>query len=273
MKTKGMLIRLFALMLALAMVFSVVGCNEKKTSSDDGADDDIKYGDYIEEITDDDDDSVTIQTNNGGSGGSSGSGAGTGNLNSAGGAVQGSTALEYDFNIENKFEADDNKKATLFERIPASYKNGKTTVSVAVWWNPMTREVKQAEEFQKKTGIKIKWIQSSGGGSGYVQKIAALRAQGNAPDLGASSTQSSYPTMFMQGMFRPLTDGKLDLTDKNTFDLESMNMLKWNGKMYGAIIKGSAHMTMGVLNYNADMFDNAGVKTPYEYWQEGKWTC
>lgn len=269
MKTKGMLIRLFALMLALAMVFSVAGCNDKKTSSDDSADDDIKYGDYIEEITDDDD-SVTIQTGN--SGTSSGSGAGTGNSNSAGGAVQGSTALDYDFNIENKFQADDNKKATLFEKIPASYKNGKTTVSVAVWWNPMTREVKQAEEFQKKTGIKVKWVQSNGGGDAYVQKIASLRVQGNAPDLGCTATSSSFPAMYMQGMFRPLSEGKFDLTDKTTFDLDSMNMFKWNGKLYGAIIKGSTHMTFGVLNYNADMFDQAGVKTPYEYWQEGTWT-
>lgn len=263
MKTKSILIRLFALMLALAMVFTVAACNDKTTSSDEGkgADEQINYGDDLgDEFGEDDADSVTIQT--GGSGGSGGSG----NKDSA---------VTYDdLDIENKFQISETKKQALIDKVPAKYKDGKTSVSVVTWWEPLEYEVKKMETFAKKTGIKAKWIPAdwSEDQSAYVQKIAALRVQGSAPDLAATTTSNTYPSMYLQGLFRPLSESKLDLSKTDVFDIPTMEMLKWNGKHYGAVIKGGDRLNMGILLYNADIFDNAGIKTPYEFWQEGTWT-
>lgn len=263
MKTKSILIRLFALMLAIAMLFTVAACTDGKTSSDadKGADDAINYGDDLaDEFGEDDADSVTIQTgNSGGSGGSGGKDA----------------AVDYgDMGIENKFQISESKKQALIDSVPAKYKDGKTTVSVLTWWQAMDVETKKMDVFAKKTGIKTKFIQSdwSDDGSAYVQKLASLRVQGSAPDLAGTTTSNNYPSMYIQGLFRPVSESKLDLSKTDVFDLETMNMLKWNGKHYGVAIKGADHMNLGLLLYNADIFENAGIKTPYEFWKEGAWT-
>ncbi|MBE6750489.1 MAG: carbohydrate ABC transporter substrate-binding protein [Ruminococcaceae bacterium] len=165
------------------------------------------------------------------------------------------------------------RKLTLLERVPAKYKDGKTTVSIVTWWTPSERELIQMENFQEKTGIKTKFIVAdwTDDASAYVQKVASLRVMGAAPDIACATTSTTYPSMYLQGLFRPLSESKLDLSNSDVLDLETMNKLKWNGTQYGAIFKNSVHMNMGVMLYNKDIFDFADLKTPYEYWQEGTW--
>jgi len=89
--------------------------------------------------------------------------------------------------------------------------------------------------------------------------------------VAAVVTSNTYPTMIMQGLFRPVTESKLDLSRADVYDLDIMNQLKWNGKMYGVTYKGTTNGVFGFTAYNADVFENAGVDTPYDLWQSGKW--
>lgn len=242
---KRLLFRCFAVIMSLSIALSVSGCGNGGTSSDDQLK--LNYGnDVLDDITDDDD-FVTIQTE-GGSGGS------------------GNTAATYDDNLERKFQIDENAKKDFLESVPDNLSGQEVTI--LVWWNPLEYEKKKMEKFTEETGIEIKWVYADI--DSYVQRLASFRAQGNAPDIACIRVQD-YPTSILQDFFRPLSESKLDLSKTDVFDIDSMNLLKWDGEYYGALVKGTTYITMGLLLYNADLFDKHGVTSPHKLWQDGKW--
>lgn len=260
--------RILAVLMAMCMIFAVAGCGEKEVVVSDYG---INYGD--EEITDieDDADTVVVEKNEtsqtGGTtstvtGSVSGSGSTGGSNSGKGNAVK----HENNDKIKPQFGIVQEEKKSFLESVPKNL-SGKE-VTILAWWNQFDYEKKKLEKFTKETGIKVKWIYVSS--EEYMQRLSSLKASGSAPDLACITTEN-YPTAIMQNYFQPLDAGKLSL-DPDVFDLESMDKLKWNGKRYGSIIKGTTYITMGLMMYNADLFQKYGVKDPYTLWQENNWT-
>lgn len=242
------------------LVAAFSACGKTKVSSDDTSSD--LHGDAVD--YDDDDANVsdgeeTVTTSSGKTGSGKSSGTTSGKpVSNEGNKTQG--------NASETYHQDENKKKSFLESVPKSL-SGKT-VKILVWWNPRVAETAKMKEFTKKTGIKIKFITCGAGGE-YTQKLSSMISQNQAPDL-ACIQQLNFPAVVMQDYFQPLSNGKLDLND-SIYDKDTMNKFKYKNQYYGAMIKGSTMITMNVLIYNADFFSQAGVKTPYQYWQEGNW--
>lgn len=268
MRTGNVMCRLFTLILTVAMLFNVAGCGDSNNQSELP---ELNYGDEVINDLASDIDSVTIETEkNNSKENSSGSNKGNNGSSSdkqvANSSNKNNTAASYNDSLDRNHKIDENEKKTFLDSVPDKLKGQE--VSILVWWNPFEYETKKMEKFTEATGIKIKWIYVDQ--DSYVQRLASLRAQGNAPDI-AGIRVSAYPSSIIQGYFRPLSASKLDLSKTDVFDIDSMNQLKWEGKHYGAIIKGTTYITMGLLMYNADLFDKHGVTTPHKLWQDGKW--
>lgn len=153
----------------------------------------------------------------------------------------------------------------FFSSVPKNL-SGKT-VKILVWWNPSENEVKKMEYFTQKTGIKVKFIQTTL--SKYAQKLSSLISQGSSPDI-AKFMDNDYPAVIMKNYFQPLSAGAINLKDK-AYDVETMNHYKWKGKYYGLTIKGGSTCDFFIIAYNKTMFKNKGVTTPYDLWKSGKW--
>lgn len=270
MKTK--LTKLIALLLAVALIGGVfTACGSNNNTSDTAPDDDVVYGsdtDYDEDDADfeDVDDDEVIDTTGGKNDKTTGSKndkTTSSKVNSGGNHVAGGQNAQ---KPNTNYTVNEAEKKSFLESIPEKFKDGKTTVRVLIWWKPGVAETAKAKEFESKTGIKVKFITSE---TGYMQKLSSMIAQGNAPDL-ACIQQENFPAAIMQDYFKPLSEGKLDLTDK-IYDLDTMNQFKYNGTYYGAMIKSSTMVTFNVLFYNADIFSKAGVKTPNQLWKENNW--
>ena len=300
---KKTIIRMLAMIISIAMLFAICGCSEKDTGSiiDEDA---LNYADEVIDDLEADDEAVAQDGNasedgkkdnsdkndktngsNKGSGDKSTSSSGKTNSSGDKGTSSsgkttttnktqttnkkpssGGNTIDYGDKFNNDFAVDEDKKASFLESVPASLK-GKE-VSILTWWQPFEHEKKKMEKFTKETGIKIKLIYADQ--ASYLQRLATLRAQGNSPDI-AAITVENYPNAILLDYFRPISDSKIDISKKDVFDIDSMNLLKFNGKHYGIIVKGTTYITMGILAYNAKLFDDKGITSPQELWDSGKW--
>lgn len=251
------IVRFLALLLVFCiMSFSFAGC--KKDSSDVTSTDgnsNLLIGDATD--TDDDDDEDV--SSDGSAGVVSGNKDNTGNKGNTGGGTTGKP--------NENHKIDEAKKKSFLESVPKSLSG--QTVRVLIWWPAGTTEKAKAAAFEKATGIKIKFVQTSVGSGPYYQKLSALKAQNSAPDL-ACILQESFPQAIMQDYFQPLSVGKLDLSD-SIYDKNTMEQFKWNNKYYGAMIKSSTMVTFNVCFFNKDIFKKANVTNPYDLWQKGQW--
>ena len=180
-------VRFMALIMTIFMLFTVAACGKDGTENTSVPE--FNAGDeVIDDIVDDDD-----------------------TVNNKKPAVNSSnkdnTAESYDDNLDRKHKVDENKKKALLESVPENLKGQE--VSILTWWNPFEYEKKKMEKFTQETGIKIKWVYADM--ENYTQRLASLRAQGNAPDI-ACIRPGDYPSSIMQDYFRPLSKSKLDLS-------------------------------------------------------------
>ncbi len=247
MKTIGKQLRsLIAILLCLAMVFALTACGEK---AEETSEPEIMYGNETDDgfgEGDTEGDVITSTTTTTSSGGSA-------------------NTQNYDDGLVNKNKIDEDSKTDFLANIPKKYSG--TEVSILIWWPAFDYEVKKMERFTKATGIKVKFVYADS--ASYMQKLSSLKLQKNSPDI-ACITTNQYPNAIIQDYFQPIENSKLSM-NKNTFDLDSMNKLKWNGKQYGAIIKGNSHINFGIMLYNADLFKKHGVTDPHTLWEQGKW--
>lgn len=265
-----------ALMLTLCMLLcTFAACGDSDATST--PDDDILYGNAVDEDTEDDaipDDDLLAGDSDEDSDGSKVTTSSKGDSNKGNNTSSGSkkdngktSTPSYSSNVgqvSSTYEVDENAKEAFFKSVPKSLK-GKT-VRVLIWWDPGVTESKKAEVFEKKTGIKIKFIKC-GSGNAYYTKLSALIGQGNAPDL-ACITQDNFPNAVIQNYFDPITVGKLDLND-SIYDKDTMNYFKCNDKYYGAMVKSSTMITFYCCFFNKDLYK--GIDNPYDLWQKNQW--
>lgn len=143
-----------------------------------------------------------------------------------------------------------------------------TTIKLLTWYTPESWEQKIYDEFEEKTGAKIKIIPT--GTSSVTQKLTALIAANDAPD--AAAMESAYfPQFITKKLAQPLTS--YISKEKDTWlAYELMDMCKYDGEYYG--ITDHFWGTSVFVYYNKKIFNSSTkVKSnPLELYNSGKWT-
>ena len=122
------------------------------------------------------------------------------------------------------------------------------------------------ERWKKDTGGKITYIMSPDWNQRYTN-LTVKMATGQQLDAYCSTTQDC-PTLPLKGLFLPV-DKYLVENDYISEKL-SKEAFGFEGKVYGFAQK--CRSVPFVILYNKTLFENNGVKTPGEYYEEGKWT-
>lgn len=163
-------------------------------------------------------------------------------------------------------------EANPYSDIPAELKG--TTVKVLLWRTPEATDTALATAFEKKTGIKVKYISVPNDNSSYSTKLATLVSSKESPDVVCMGA-TSFPS-FAISYLEPL--------DKEVFRLEDpfwnkayMNAYSINGRNYALSSYGTWYCddTAYVTYYNPAALKKNGIETtPYQIWKANKsaWT-
>ena len=142
-----------------------------------------------------------------------------------------------------------------------------TTVKFATWIDHSQDSLAQAfEQFPKEYGIKIESVYCTQ--NNYVQEVMALIAAGNAPDIVVEN--GNYPSTFQ--VAQPFSVSGVDLNEP-IWDQQAISDMSANGKVYFVnTLTATVGHAGGMCVYNEDLLMSNGIKTPGEYYKEGKWT-
>lgn len=127
---------------------------------------------------------------------------------------------------------------------------------------PIYRAKKRYEELYGKNTINIVITSSA---DGYKEKIVALLAGGDAPEIVQAKTDW-MPSYAIENILQPV-DGKIDYSKLSYQGL--VNAMTWKGKHYVGNPNG---VWSQVIWYNKTLFETWGVKTPMEYYKDDDWT-
>ncbi len=153
------------------------------------------------------------------------------------------------------------------------------TVDMMMWRELNVAEKKVLENFQKSTGIKVKYTVVNQ--KEYMTKVAAEIAGGSGLDVCAIQsggmsilTSDTYPSSFPVGTIatmQPFFEVTGQNEKESVWAKSWMDPYKINGKYYGVAIAGGWHTLSTVVYYNVDLFEENGITTPRELWKSGKW--
>lgn len=244
---KSNLRRICCLLLALAMIFSVAACG-KATDGGSALDFEDEGWDIDAGNTDVDastDEGSKTQTGN------------TSTVNSQGGSTTKQPAVK---------NADSLSLAELTAQIPSKLRG--TTVHVFSW-NPakdVTGAEKVIADFEKKTGIKVKWEQGSY--ETYDESIVAKINSGAAPDV----IRYNEPNPGRMSMCQDLkTATGFDFAG-DIWDPSIRKEFTVKGKTYGVNMKNTFNKQPTVVIYLKSTIENNQLEDPYQLWKQGKWT-
>ena len=230
--------KVVALLLCLALASTIVACGGTEPE-DDLYNSDNSSGNATSPGTDDDDSVVVIPSGNDqgtdGNGGNSGVGG----------------------NSE--------EQQAFLNSVPKELAGSK--VEILVWYKTLDSQEAKMQRFEDATGIKVDFVYADD--ENYLNKLVSLKAAGNAPEI-ACIRPAHYPLSILQNYFLPLTEEDMDV-DSAVYDLDTMDMLAWDGEHYGYVAYKSTKTNYGVLLYNQDIFDQYGVTDPNTMWREGNW--
>lgn len=154
-----------------------------------------------------------------------------------------------------------------YANIPASVKE--KGVHLCMWRELDSAEKKVVEDFQKKTGIKVRF--TVGKDNQYTQKIISLITAKDSPDV-VMFENTTFPGTVVRAL-QPLDAKTFRLSD-SIWDKSYLDAFKINGKYFGVAINGSidCYDTAYVTYYNKETLKQAGVSTtPYQLYKQGKW--
>lgn len=141
------------------------------------------------------------------------------------------------------------------------------TIKFATWIDHSQDDMAQAfETFPEKYGIKVESVYCTQ--NNYVQEVMALIAAGSAPDIVVEN--GNYPSTFQ--VAQPFSVSGVDLNEP-IWDQKAISDMSANGKAYfvNTLTSTVAHVG-AICVYNEDLLMSNGIKTPGEYYKEGKWT-
>ncbi|MFG2860950.1 ABC transporter substrate-binding protein [Streptomyces sioyaensis] len=139
--------------------------------------------------------------------------------------------------------------------------DGQKLQVTAVWTGPERANfVKVLDEFEKRTGATVDFVPSGDDMAGFVgSKIAG----GGPPDVAMLQQVGVLHEFAQKGWLKPLgADARAQLTKNYTKGWQDLGAHK--GTPYGVYFKAS---NKSLVWYNAQAFDNAGVKEP-KTWRE-----
>ena len=275
---------LLALVLAVVMLLTLVGCGESKpadenkpaatttaaattTVADDAGDDTTTTaGDTTDETTTAGEEGTTTAgdsaptTNNFFGGGATTSKTTAGNNSSGSGN---SSSARGDYKAKTK---------QLLSSVPASLKGTKLTMQI--WWTASKDDTAEAQIFADQTGIQVRYATSSL--SKYQTDLSAKVTGGNPPSL-AAIINEWYPQPITRGLMQPIENTGWDYTDP-IYATNLMDQFSYKGEQYGIALKGSTMATFEVMFFNKEMMaeDVAAGTDPYSLWKKGQWnwaTC
>lgn len=135
-----------------------------------------------------------------------------------------------------------------------------------LFWEGFEKEwfYEPIKTFEQKYGGKVSIVETVW--KEIETKIIAMVTAGDAPDI-VFWSRNHMPKYAINGILQPIDD-YIDINDP-IWDgaRDIMEQFRYNGKLYGV---ATFPQTFFVY-YNKTMFENNGVKTPMEYYKEGKW--
>ncbi len=157
---------------------------------------------------------------------------------------------------ENKIDKDAIKKGYTFK--VSAYRDFSA--------DPLNHEYADgAEKFMKDyPGAKVEYLTI---GDHQPDQILAAIASGDVWDLQYVFTCSQLPGDIVDGVYAPI-DGYFDIDDSR-IDKNSLRSAYFDGHYYG--VANELMHEMNWFSYNENMFKENGIKTPHEYYAEGKW--
>ncbi len=233
--------RVFALVLAIVLVFSLAGCSKPV---DDGSSVEWIVEEQIEYVDGSSGNSNNNNNNNNTSGG---------NTTTSGG------------DTTSKDDKPNNPKTLINNNVDYTKYKGRT-VKFAATIDPKNDESgPMVENFEKEYGIKIDVVQSDQ--SNYANQLAGWIAAGTSPDV--ARVNGDFPTCM--GYLQSLDAAKLDYNE----DFWNENMFKYStfgGSPYLCDAKNNIWTEIDIVIYSKSMLKRAGANTPEEYDKAGKWT-
>lgn len=225
--------RLLAIMLAVALVFSLVGCSK---AQDDGSSVIVQ-----EEIVYEYQDGETSGGNGTTSGGTTQQG---GTTNKKPGSTTSGTTPTGGVN-------------------PADYKG--TTIQFASTIDPKDDGTDYVvKNFEKKYGITVKIVACTL--ENYGNEMAGLIAAGKAPTVGRSN--GDFPAFL--GYFQSLDAAKIDYTDP-IWNQTTFKKTTYNGAPYLCDTVGNFWTERDLVVYSKNILKRAGCPTPEELDKAGNW--
>ena len=142
-------------------------------------------------------------------------------------------------------------------------------IHVLMWREYTESEQKQVDDFQKKTGVKVRTTITTE--YEYSTKLIALISDKDAPDVVNLGCREfpSRPTKAMQ-----LLDEETFRLDDECWQKSYMEPYSVKGKYYSVAMPGtwSVEDTTFITIYNKAILKDAGVSTmPYQLYKSGKW--
>lgn len=202
-------------------------------------------------------------------------------------ACGGGSDIETDPNAETYFKIQATGDYSDGIMLPELTKEQQTVqVLMTIDWGYLETNNKEEDPFAQYHATLI-WREAYQGGdveivtiadSELTDYVATNTAAGNAPDILPCNYDMTYPQWNAAGLTASIMDYKdyikLDDVDPNTgeplYNAELMNTyFQWDGTSHGAITLPEVNRYY--ILYNKTMFENAGVSTPLEYWQQDQW--
>lgn len=156
---------------------------------------------------------------------------------------------------------------TDYANIPASVKE--KGVHVLMWRNYTESEQKQVNDFQNKTGIKVRTTVTTE--NEYSTKLVAMITGKDSPDVVCLSSRN-FPG-FVTKSLQALDVNKFNLNDSIWYK-NYMDEFRAGDKYYGAAIRGiwSVEDTNYVTYYNPAVLSECGItEMPWDLYKAGKW--
>ena len=241
---------ILAIFMILCMIFTVVGCTEKPTESEQvAAGDDFFTDTKTENPNESQDTTVSNKDTTTSSNQTSGNSSTSSNV----------TVPE-----QNTVGGDSWQK--VLNSIPKKLKG----TTVTVWnWNPAienTGAPEVLEEFKNQTGIKVDW--KTVDYAVYFTKLAAtVASKKNIPDV--ARTRGPHPSNLLS--FQPLSAANYDFSDA-AWDQSLMKLYTYNGKAYATSLSNTHIGAVDMVFYNKNLISKYEFEDPYTLWKNGKWT-
>ena len=157
-----------------------------------------------------------------------------------------------------------------YENMPAEIKG--VTVRFATWEDHYTKinyvGEKPMANIYDDIGIKAEYVDIPE--AGYVDSIIRMVASGDAPDVFKSGSKNPFPLTL--DIAAPINRVSSINLNEPIWDQSMIETATIDGDVYLLNTIGSPWSSCVVLYYNLPIFEENGIKSPAEYYEDGTWT-